>query len=60
MNINTNIKYKLKNPDKGEENIVYEIVNVNDVTKRVMIKPININMNILPIELVSIDDLKQN
>lgn len=49
---------KLSKPAKGEENIIYEILETNKETKRMMIRAINVDMSILPIELVHVDDLK--
>ena len=49
---------KLKNPEKGEETIIFKIVNYNEVTRRCYIEPTNLNLNIPPQELVSIDDVE--
>lgn len=49
---------KLKNPEEGEENVVYKVVNFNEVTQRCYIEPTNLNFSIPPQELVSIDDIE--
>ena len=48
---------KLREPLDGEEDIIYKVVNYNDVTERCYIEPINMNLRIPPQELVSINDL---
>lgn len=52
---------KFKNPQPGEENLVYKINNFNDVTNRCYIEPLTtlpgLNMDIAPQELVSIDEI---
>lgn len=53
---------KLKNPLQGEEDLIYKITNVNDVTRRCYIQLVSslpgIDPNIAPQELVSIEDLE--
>lgn len=48
---------KLSNPEQGEENIIYKVVNVNEETQRCYIQPVNLNLPIAPQELVSFDDI---
>lgn len=52
---------RFKNPLPGEEDLIFNITNYNDVTKRCYIQLINplngISPIISPQELVSIDDL---
>lgn len=48
---------KLVNPELGEEDIVFEIKNYNELTKRVYISPINMGGPLKPQELVSIMDI---
>lgn len=51
---------KIKNPQKGEERLVYKIVNFNDVTNRYVVEVQNLpnwNKSILPTEVVSVDDV---
>lgn len=46
------------NPLEGEEKLEFEVVNYNEKTNRVQIKVVNSGLSIPPIELVSIDDIK--
>jgi hypothetical protein len=48
---------KLVNPETGEEDLIFIVTNYNDLTRRAMITPINLNMTFPGIELVSIDDI---
>lgn len=52
---------KLVNPSSGEENLVFQIANYNEVTERCYIKVITdlpgINPDLAPQELVSIKEL---
>ena len=56
--IDTTKPVKLRNPEEGEENLIFKIVNYNKGTRRCYIEPINSNLSIPPQELVSIDDVK--
>ena len=49
---------KLKNPQEGEENLLFKVVNYNDVTDRVIIEIIDDTYPFRPQELVSIEDIK--
>ena len=52
--------YKLKNPQEKEENLIYEIVNYNEVTNRCYIRPVVLHGwgdSLMPQELVSMDEL---
>ena len=49
---------KLKNPEQGEEHIVYKLVNYNNETERCYIEPVNLDMDIPPQEIVSINDIE--
>lgn len=51
---------KFKNPQPGEENLIYNVTNFNDVTMRCYIQPMNLSgiNGILPQELVSVDDIE--
>ena len=52
-------KVKLKNPvDKDEAKLIFVVKNVNEVTRRVYIQPINTGLSLPPQELVSFDDIK--
>lgn len=48
---------KLKYPGAGEEDVIYKVVNFNEVTNRCYISPINLDFTIPPQELVSVDDI---
>ena len=52
----------LKNPQPGEENLIYKVTNYNKNTNRCYIELITplpgLNMNIAPQELVSIADIE--
>lgn len=52
---------RFRNPLQGEEDLIFNISNFNEVTRRCYIQLINalpgISPNISPQELVSIDDL---
>jgi hypothetical protein len=52
---------RIKNPQKGEENLIFRVVNFNEVTGRCYIELITplpgLNMRIPPQELVSITDI---
>ena len=48
---------KLRNPEKGEENLVYNVVNYNEVTERVYIELV-CDWTIKPQELVSVNDIE--
>lgn len=53
---------KLKNPQPGEENIIFKITNYNEVYNRCYIMPITpilgIKLHITPQELVSADEIE--
>lgn len=53
---------RLRNPQQGEENLVYKVTNLNEVTNRCYIElgsPLpGLNMNLAPRELVSITEIK--
>ncbi len=49
--------FKLKYPGDGEGNIIYRIVNFNEITQRCYIEPINLDLPIPPQELVALIDL---
>jgi len=51
---------KLKNPEKGEENLFFKVVNFNEVTNRCIIQAQNLQNwgnALAPTELVSINDI---
>lgn len=52
---------KFKNPLQGEEGLIFNISNFNEVTRRCYIQLVSslpgINPNLAPQELVSVDDL---
>lgn len=59
-NIELHQLVKLINPAPGEEELIYEVVNINEANDRCYIEPINLhnwNKALLPQELVSIYDL---
>lgn len=60
-NIDIKMPVKFKNPFEGEENLVYRITNLNEITGRCYIRLISslpgISSELAPEELVSIDDL---
>lgn len=53
---------KLKNPQSGEENLIYRVTNFNEVTNRCYIEPVSslpgLNMTLPPQELVSITEIE--
>ncbi len=52
---------KLKNPEAGEEKLIFRVTNYNEVTNRCYIELIDqdtSNLTILPQELVSINDIE--
>ncbi len=53
---------KLKNPQAGEENLIFQVTNFNEVTNRCYIEPISplagISSPIKPQELVSITEIE--
>lgn len=52
---------KFSNPTSGEENLIFEITNYNDVTQRCYIKVLNLpnwGKGLEPQQLVSISDLE--
>lgn len=53
---------KLKYPQSGEENLIFKVTNLNEVTNRCYIEPVTslpgINMNLVPQELVSIEEIE--
>ncbi len=49
---------KLRRPEKGEEKLIFKIVNYNEGTRRCYIEPVNSTLSIPPQELVSIDDVE--
>ena len=57
--LNLSKPVKLKNPEPGEEHIIYRIANHNEHTQRVYIEPTNMSSTfaILPQELVSVSDI---
>lgn len=60
-NINLKKPIKLVHPQLGEEELIYKVVNFNEVTNRCHIEPLNLknwNKGLLPQELVSIDDIE--
>ena len=56
-NINHLLPVKLKDPEEGEEKLIFTIVNYNEVTGRCYIQCNNSGMTIQPQELVSIQDI---
>ena len=57
MKIEIDKPVKIKNPQKGEESLVFKIVNYNETTGRCYIESTNLDLPIPPQELVSLDDL---
>jgi len=49
---------KLSNPQRGEESLVYSIINYNEGTNRIVIECLNSGMSYNPAELVSINDVE--
>ena len=53
---------KLKNPQNGEENLIYQVTNMNEVTNRCYIELVSplqgLNKNLAPQELVSIAEIE--
>jgi len=57
--INSGSKVRLKHPqNKRESELIYEVVEYNDRTNRVQIKPLNLKTRLLPIETVSVQDVE--
>ena len=52
----------LKNPQSGEENLIYKVTNFNEVSNRCYIELVTplpgLNMDIAPQELVSITEIE--
>lgn len=57
MEVNLKEQVKLKNPGKGEETLVYNVVNYNESTQRVYIELI-CDWFLKPQELISINDIE--
>jgi hypothetical protein len=57
MKINLTKQVKLRNPESGEENFIYTVVNYNEVTNRVYIELV-CDLSFKPQELVSIEDVE--
>lgn len=56
--IDLNKPVKFKNPQPGEEKIIFSVTNYNEVTSRCYIQPLNMDgFNLIPEELVSIEEL---
>lgn len=51
---------KFKNPQKGEEDLIFTVTNYNEVTNRCYIQVLNLKGfdKILPTELVSVEDIE--
>lgn len=53
---------KLKNPQSGEENLIFRVTNFNEVTNRCYIEPVSqlpgLNMTLPSQELVSITEIE--
>jgi hypothetical protein len=53
---------KLKNPQLGEENLIFRVANFNEVTNRCYIELVTplpgLNMGLAPLELVSVSDIE--
>lgn len=49
---------KLKNPQKGEEILVFDVTDFNEVTQRCVIVPTNYDFALTPGELVSINEIE--
>jgi len=50
---------KFKDPQPGEENLIFTITNYNEITNRCYIQVLNLDGfdKVLPTELVSLDDI---
>lgn len=51
---------KYSNPQQGEEDFIFKVINYNENTQRVLIQSVNCNFTIKPTELVSINDIINN
>ena len=53
---------KLKNPQSGEENLIFRVADFNEITNRCYIEPVaslpGLNMTLPPQELVSITEIE--
>ena len=53
---------KFKNPQAGEEDLIFRVTNFNEVTNRCYIEPVSplpgLNMTLPPQELVSITEIE--
>ena len=53
---------RFKNPQPGEEDLIFRVTNYNEVTNRCYIEPISltlkISMPVLPQELVSVSEIE--
>jgi hypothetical protein len=57
MKIDLTKQVKFSNPQKGEENMIFNVVNYNEVTERCYIELV-CNLPIKPQELVSINEIQ--
>ena len=55
--LNTTKQVKFSNPQQGEENLIFNVVNFNEVTERCYIELV-CDWTIKPQELVSINDIQ--
>jgi len=57
--INSGSRVRLKHPqNKRESELIYEVIEYNERTKRVQIRPLNLKTRLLPIETVSVQDVE--
>lgn len=57
MTLDLSKSVKFANPETGEENLIFDVVNYNEVTERCYIQCKNSGMAIEPQELVSINEI---
>lgn len=62
MTLDITKSVKLKNPQEGEENLIYIVTNFNETTNRCYIELVSplpgLNHNFPPQELVSVSDIE--
>ena len=61
MTVNINKPVKFHTPTEGEKDLFFKVINYNEVTGRVIIKPINLEGwgdGLLPTQLVALSDLE--
>ena len=61
MEVDINKPVKFHTPTEGERNLIYRVINYNEVTGRVIIEPTNLEgwgEDLVPTQLVALSDLE--